>query len=153
MLHEGFPAGDSFEDENVPLVQLHQMGVEFEKGGTLAFKEDRFQKFMEKDFYNMSQAITGPNGVATILRQLFAGYTRPGNGMLAMREQGLRGRIREVDRQIEFKQRNLERRQQALTEQFARMETALGSLQRQQQYMASALPSAGGGGLVGQLMG
>jgi flagellar hook-associated protein 2 len=153
MLHEGFPAGDPFEDGEVPIVQLNQMGVEFEKSGMLTFKEDRFQKFMEKDFNTMALSITGPSGLATTLRELFSGYTRPQNGMLALREQGLRGRIREIDRQIELKNRNLERKQAALTAQFARMETALAGLQQQQQYMMTALPAAGGGSMVSQLMG
>lgn len=152
LMHEGFYAGDQDEDK-IRVLHLNQLGIEFDKGGQLTFKEEKFQKLLEKDFDGISKAISGDFGLAFQLKEVMAGYTQAGTGMLAMREQSLRSRIRDIDRQIENKVRMLDRRQQALTEQFSRLQASLGNLQRQQQYLSATLPGGGGGNLVSQLLG
>lgn len=152
LMHEGFYAGD-LEGDNIRVLHLNQLGIEFDKAGQLTFKEEKFQKLLEKDFDGISKAISGDFGLAFQLKEVMAGYTQAGTGMLAMREQSLRSRIRDIDRQIENKVRMLDRRQQALTEQFSRLQASLGNLQSQQQYLSATLPGAGGGNLVSQLLG
>jgi flagellar hook-associated protein 2 len=153
LLHEGYPVGD-VDKGDLRLVHLNEIGVEFQKDGTLSFKEDKFQKALEKDYGGISQAISGELGFSRQLRDAISAVTRGGNGLLATREAGFKSRIREMDRQIEMKQRNLERKQQSLVEQFSRLEASLSSMQRQQQYLSAALPAGGGGGnIVSQLLG
>jgi flagellar hook-associated protein 2 len=153
MMHEGFPVGTPGE-ENFHVIFLNQIGVEFEKTGQLSFKEDKFNKALEKDYDGVAEGISGPRGFATQLRQVVSGYTTGQTGMLAIREKGMHDRIKEIDRQIDDKQRMMERRTQSLTEQFSRLEASLGNLQRQQQYLSATLPNSGGGGnLVQQLLG
>jgi flagellar hook-associated protein 2 len=154
LMHEGFYVPDKSQDSGYRLVFMNQLGVEFDRSGSLTFKEDHFQKELEKDFDGVSDAITGEFGFAYQLRSVIDGYTRPGNGLLAVREQGLRSRIKEIDSQIEQKTAQIDRRQQSLTDQYARLESSLANLQRQQQYLSASLPGAGGGGnLVQQLLG
>ncbi len=152
LMHEGFPVGNP-ESEKFRLVFLNQVGVEFDKTGQLTFKEDKFQKALENDFNGVSEAVTGDFGFVFQLKEVLSQYTRIGSGTLAVREQGIRARIKAIDDQIETKTRNLDRRQQALTEQFSRLQGSLSNLQRQQQYLQAALPSGGGGNLVQQLLG
>jgi flagellar capping protein FliD len=89
------------------------------------------------------------------LHNALSDFSRPGNGMIASREAGMRARIKEMDKQIETKQAQVERKQQALTEQFSRLEASLSAMQRQSQYLSATLPGASGGGgnLVSQLLG
>jgi len=97
---------------------------------------------------------TGDFGFAYQMKSLLKGYTQSGSGMLDQREAAIHARIRNIDDQIDNKQRNLERRQQSLTEQYSRLEASLGALQRQSQYLSAALPGAGAGGnIVQQLLG
>lgn len=152
LMHEGFFAGKSGEDD-IRVMHLSQIGIEFDKGGQLQFKEEKFQKALEKDFDGISKAISGEFGLAFQLKEVMTGYTQMGTGMLSMREQSLRNRIRDIDRQIENKVRMLDKKQQALTDQFSRLQASLGNLQRQQQYLSATLPSGGGGNLVSQLLG
>lgn len=152
LMHEAFPVGEPGQD-SFRLVFLNQIGVEFDKTGQLTFKEEKFQKALEGDFNGVSEAITGEMGFAAQMRQVMSEYTRAGTGTLAIRETGIRTRIKAVDDQIDTKTRNLERKQQALVEKFARLEGSLGNLQRQQQYISSAMPTGGGGNLVSQLLG
>ncbi|MEK6704694.1 MAG: flagellar filament capping protein FliD [Bdellovibrionota bacterium] len=152
LMHEGFPAGDPDSDE-FRLFFLSQLGVEFSKNGLLTFKEDRFAKELEKDFDGVAEAIGGDFGFAFQLKEVLNAYTRSNDGFLSVRERGMRSRINDIDKRIEDKTRMLDRRQQSLTDQFARLQSTLSNLQRQQQYISGALPSAPGGNLIQQLLG
>lgn len=152
LIHEGFPVGKP-GDDSFKLVFLNQMGIELDKGGNLTFNEGKFSKYMEKDYDSASEAITGNFGFAFQMGELFKGYTRPANGFLAQREVSLRGRIKDIDNQIATKQRNLDIKQQALTEQFSRLESSLSNMQRQQQALSAIGGGGGGGNLVSQLLG
>jgi flagellar hook-associated protein 2 len=153
LMHEGFGVGDPGDEEHFKIYFMSDLGIEFDKSGALTFKEDKFQKVMEKDFEALSEIFTGSFGMGFQMKTLLSGYTQRGNGMLALRENSLKQRIRAIDDQIDMKQRNLERRQQSLTEQFSRLEASLGAMQRQQQYLSATLPGGGGGNLVQQLLG
>lgn len=151
LMHEGFPVYNA--DGNARVVFLGEMGIEFDKGGSIVFKEDKFNKHVEKDFEGVAEALSGEFGLAFQLKEVIAGYTRAGNGLLNLREQTLRGRITAIDRQIDTKVKQLDKRQQALTDQFSRLQGTLANMQRQQQYLSATLPSGGGGNLVQQLLG
>ncbi len=154
LVHEGFQFGDPDSDEGARYVFLHQVGIEFDKKGTLGFNEEKFNKALETDFGGISNAVSGEYGFAYQLREVLSGYIRPGSGILSQREQGLKSRIKEFDRQIDAKTKVLERRQQSLTDQFSRLQGTLSNLQRQSQYLSANLPGAGAGGnLVSQLLG
>jgi flagellar hook-associated protein 2 len=152
LLHEGFPVGDP-EGEDFRFVFLSEIGVEFGKDGLLAFKEEKFQKLMETDFSGIAEMITGEYGFASQLRAVIGSYSRVPDGLLGVREAGLRSRIRKLDDDIAQKERRLEQRSQALTEKFSRLQASLGNLQKQQQYLSATLPGGGGGNLVSQLLG
>jgi flagellar hook-associated protein 2 len=132
---------------------MSDIGIEFGKDGQLTYKEDKFQKFMEKDFQGLSEILTGDFGFAYQMKTLLSGYSRPGDGFLSLRDKGIRDRIKNIDSQIDQKNRALDRKQQALTEQFSRLEASLGDMQRQQQYLSATLPAGGGNNLVAQLLG
>lgn len=152
LMHEGFPVKLSEDGEDYRLVFLSDLGIEFAKNGQLTIKDDKLNAVLEKDYAGASEAITGERGFAYQLREVFSIYTRPGNGLLATREQGLRRRVTELDRQIENKERVLERRSQAITEQFSRLQGNLANMQRQQAQLSATL-GGGGGNPIAQLLG
>jgi flagellar hook-associated protein 2 len=152
LMHEGFPVWDNPEDSETPrFVFLNQMGVTFGKNGSLSFDESKFQKAIEKDFDGVGHAITGEHGFANQIRTVVTNYTRPGNGLLASREQSLKGRIARVDRDIENKERVLQRKTESLQNQFARMQGTMQGMQQQQAYLQASL--GGGGNPITQLLG
>lgn len=153
LMHEGYSAGIQKNGER-RFVFLNQIGVTFQKNGTLAFSEEKFQKALETDFQGISNAITGEMGMAHQLKAVVANYTRGNDGLLTMREQGLKSRIKRIDDDIANKERRVDQRMQSLTEQFSRLQATLGNMQKQQQYLSATLPGAGGGGnVVQQLLG
>jgi flagellar hook-associated protein 2 len=148
LMQEGFAVGNPKDGGR--FIHLNELGVEFDKAGKLGFKEDKFQKALEKDFSGIAEGISGPFGLAFQLRTTIQGYTQSGTGLLGVREQGIRSRISEMDRQIDEKTKRLDQRQQSLTDQFSRLEGSLADMQRQ----GAALQGlGGGGGLTQQLLG
>lgn len=152
VMHEGFPVPLD-DGESYRLVFLSKLGIEFDKSGSLTFKEDKFNQALEKDFEGISEALTGPYGFVTQVRGLMEVFTRSSNGTLQTREKGLRDRIKNIDEQIENKQRQVDKKAAAVTEQFSRLQGTLGNLQKQQQFLAASLPGAGGGNPISQLIG
>ncbi len=155
LFHEGFPVYDNPNDEeNYRLVFMNQLGVEFDKGGQLTFKEDKFSKNLETDFAGISEAITGEHGFARQMKTVLQGYSSPQTGLLALRETGLRNRIKAIDVQIENKQRQVDKKIQSVVEQFSRLESSMANMQRQQAQLSATLPGGGGGGnIMSQLLG
>jgi flagellar hook-associated protein 2 len=148
LMQEGFAVGNPKDGGRY--IHLNELGVEFDKAGKLGFKEDKFQKALEKDFSGIAEGIAGPYGLAFQLKTTIQGYTQSGTGLLGVREQGIRSRISEMDRQIDEKTKRLDQRQQSLTDQFARLEGSLADMQRQSSALSSL---GGGGGLTQQLLG
>jgi flagellar hook-associated protein 2 len=151
-IQAGFPVTDP-DTGGMKVMYLTQMGVEFEKTGQMLFKEDKFNKAVESNFDMVAEAISGPTGFAATIKTLTDSYTRTGNGLLNVKEQGLKSRIKAVDDQIDQKKILLEKKKQSVVDQFSRLEATLGNLQRQQQYVSATLGGGGGGNPLSQLLG
>lgn len=152
MMHEGLPIWDSEDQDEPRLKFMSDIGVTFAKNGKIEFSQEKFIKAAEKDPEGVAQAITGDYGFAAQMKEVMMNYTRPSEGLLAIRERGLRSRIKAVEQNIEYKERAVERRQEALTNQFARLQGTLGNLQQQQQYLQATLGGGGGGSPIAQLL-
>ena len=152
LFHEGFPAGDEAKG-TFRFVMLNELGLNFDKTGKIVFSQEKFQKALESDFEGVSESIAGRFGFAAQLRKVMQGYTQSGDGVLGMREQAQRSRIKNIDMQIEAKEGRYQQKEKSLTDQFARLEASLGSMQRQQQALTATLGGGGGGNLVSQLLG
>ncbi len=152
LMHEGFPATDPESPDGYRLIFLNQIGVEFEKTGAITFKEEKFTKLLQDNYDAISEAITGEMGFAKQLSAVLSGYTRMQNGLLAVREQGLRSRVTKLDQEIGEKERRIDQKVQSLTDKFARLQGTLANMQRQQQAIA-AMPGAGSGNMISQLLG
>jgi len=151
IMQQGFPTGNINEGVETTM-QLYQIGIEFDKSGALSFKEDKFNKTIETGFSEISEAISGPLGLANLLKTTIDGYTASGTGMLSSREQGIRSRIKNIDEQIENKTRLVEQKKQQIIDQFSKLEGSVGNLQRQQQQLSATL-GGGSGNSISQLLG
>lgn len=153
LMHEGFPSNDDPDSDKFRWVHLSELGVEFDKTGTITFKEDKFQKALENNYDSVATAVSGEFGLAFQLKETVSSYTNFGTGLLGVREQGIKARIKQIDSQIDQKAKRLEQRQQSLTDQFSRLEGSLANMQRQQAALSAMGAGGGGGGLVQQLLG
>ncbi len=152
LMHEGY-AGHLSSEEKFTVFQLGDLGIEFDKKGSISFKEDKFNKMLEKDFEGIAEAISGEKGFISQLKTVMEGYSAPGTGILYARERGIQQRIKTIDDNIANKERNLEKKQESLTQQFSRLQGALSGMQKQQQYLTATLGNGGGGGIQSLLGG
>jgi len=152
LMHEGFAAHLDDEDK-FKVIHLSDLGVEFDKKGSLSFREEKFQKMLETDYEGVAQAIAGEKGFAFQLKTVIDGYNQPGRGILSSSEGAIQQRIKQIDQSIERKQMALEKKTQGLTDQFSRLQGALSSMQKQQQYLSATLGGGGGGNPISQLLG
>ena len=149
VFHQGYEVYDE-ESGQTEVVHLSNIGIEFEKSGVVTMKTDKFIKHLEANFVVIADAFTTEDGFVATLKEVLDTYSTPGMGFLSVKEEGLRSRIREMDRQIDAKSRFLDKKKQDVVGKFARLEATLANLQKQQQYLASTLPSGGG---ISQLIG
>ncbi len=143
LIHSTYNVAD--EDADEEWMTLSDLGVEFDKSARLLFKEDKFQKSLEKDFEKISRAVSGPGSFIDSLSRFVGGTLRSSDGFIHIKEKVMQSRIRAFDEQIDNKSRMMEKKQRDLIDKFARLEATLSNLQRQQQYISSAL---GGGGVL-----
>lgn len=152
VFHEGFPTGDLNSDQ-FRLMHLHELGISFNRVGLITVNSEKLTQAMERDFDRVAEAFTGELGFATQLGRILGGYTRGFDGMLVLREKGMRNQIDQIDRQIESKERQIAQKTEMLTRKFSKLQGALGNLQQQQAALSATIGSAGGGNMIQQLLG
>lgn len=151
LTHEGFAAHLESEDA-FKIYHLSDLGIEFDKKGALSLKEDVFQKQMEKDFDAIAEVIAGEKGFVSQLKTVMEGYNNPATGVIGSRDRAIATRIKQIDDSIATKERNLEKKTQDLTNKFARLQSSLSDMQRQQSYLSATLGGSGGNP-ISQLLG
>lgn len=136
---------------NSEVVRLNQIGITFNRSGTLEFDEKKFndalarnppaiQKFLAGDGFNVGFIPSLKREVGNILNSAF--------GPVAIRKRALQERISRMDDQIANKERQLARKEETLRNKFARMEEAIGRMKGQSGQLA-AMGANGGGGAQG----
>ncbi|MFZ9596289.1 MAG: flagellar filament capping protein FliD [Bdellovibrionia bacterium] len=135
------------------IIRVSDLGIQFDKTGSINFNEDKLNQELEKNYATVSEFLSGPTGFAATLKELVNGYNQGVTGILSIKEKGIRDRIKDIDDQIERKERAIEQKKAEITGRFSRLEGTLANLQKQQQYLSSSLPGAGGGNMISQLLG
>lgn len=132
--------------------RLSQLGVEFNRGGTLDFKEDKFQQVLKTKPREILAFLRGdgsPNaGFIGKVKMTIDSATNGSYGIVSSKKKGLQNQISQIDRNIDNKEKGLAVKEDQLRKKFSRMEEQMAKLQAQ-----SAQIGAGIGGNVSQLMG
>ncbi len=123
------------------LPTLSRIGIVSDRQGKLSIDDmNALRSAITGDSESVAALLGGTDGVATRLTGILESYSRTG-GVLAKQQTAVQTRIRNIDSQIAIQNRNLSRREEALTRQLAGLEASIGSLKAQQQYLGSILSS------------
>lgn len=133
-----------------PIKRLNQIGIAFNRSGTLDFDEEKFHSTLAKsppavqEFFAGDGFSTGfipalKREVGTILNQAF--------GPLANRKQGLQSTISEMDKRIQNKEKQVANKEIQLRQKFANLEQTMSRLKSQ----GGAVSALGSGGMLGGL--
>ena len=133
-------------------LRFADMGVTFQRNGLLEVNSDRLMKALDENFDAIAQYFTGyvsqEDGFADRIAYSLKSFTQQG-GVMSSRSEGLKARIKDIDRQIENTEKSLEEKRTMLKNKFAQLDSAIAKMKGQQQYVQTL--GGGSGGLTANL--
>lgn len=130
------------QNDEEAYMRLGDVGVTFQKDGTLSFEEDKFKKVLTENFDYVAELFAGQGNFIEQVKQMTVDFLTPNQGVLGSREAGIRDRIRRIDQDIARKEMHIARKEQQLKRQFSQLEGLINSMQGQQSYIQQAMGSA-----------
>lgn len=126
--------------------RLSQLGVEFNRNGTLDFDKDKFNTTLRANPKGVVKFLQGngtrDSGFISKVKTVVQTALNGSFGVISNRKNGLQSRIRRIDQNIDNKERLLARKETNLRRKFSRLEEQMGRLKAQ----GGAVGSLGGGG-------
>ncbi len=114
---------------------LRNVGIVFNRNGTLDYDTKKFQKELETDFEGVSSLFAGTSpltGFANKMIALVDGMTRSGDGMMSIKESSLKSKKDRLESDKERATQRAEKRLEKVSSQFSRAEAAIQQMQQSQ---------------------
>lgn len=125
--------------------RLADVGIQFNRNGTLNFEGDKFQKKLESNFEEVEALFSGSGpmgGFASEMIALVDGIVRPGDGMMTVREKTMTDRRVDLEKRRDREEQNVQKKIDKLKMDFSRAEAAMEKMQQMQLNIGAS----GGGG-------
>lgn len=119
-------------DSNIRRVA--ELGIEFNRNGTLNFNQEKFNKALAADPKSVSNFLRGDGfsvGFVPAVRREIGNLMNSTSGPMANRKRGIQQKIDTINNRIENKERQLTRREETLRRQFSDLESKMSKLQAQ----------------------
>lgn len=130
------------------ITRLNQVGIEFNRSGTVNFSQDKFNATLLKDPSSVQRFLNG-DGFATgfipSLKREIGSVLDGAFGPVSNRKRSLQSKIKRIDEQIANRERTLAMKEKNLRTKFANLETNMSRLKSQ---MAQVGTMGGVGGLI-----
>lgn len=113
---------------------MNQLGIEFNRNGTLNFSQEKFNKVLSAHPQDVSNFLRGDGlstGFIPNLKRELGNLQNPSFGVLANRKKGVQEKINRFNTQIEQKERQLEKKEDSLRKKFADLETKMSQINSQ----------------------
>ncbi len=144
---------DAFVDlvDDSPLDTATLVGVSLERDGTLSFDRDAFIEAATEDIDGVTRLFIAPTegdspGILDRLVTASDNAAAFGTGILSNAEEAEKARIESFTEQIDAFEARLERKEIQLRNTYTRLESALGSLNNQSNWLAGQLGALGTNG-------
>ncbi|MDD4975209.1 MAG: flagellar filament capping protein FliD [Bacteriovorax sp.] len=139
------------------LHRVGELGLSFNRAGTLEFDQKKFQALIGSNYNLASQILTGTfgaeggktEGFMDNLNAMVGTALRTPDGIIPSRKKTLQSNIEQIDRRISQKQKQLEEKEKNLKDKFARLEGTMSKIKSQGAGLAGM--GGGGGGPVQEL--
>jgi flagellar hook-associated protein 2 len=131
---------------------ISELGVEFNRNGTLNFSQDKFNKMLANDPKSVAAFLRGDGfstGFVPAIRREVSNLMNSGFGSIAVRKRGLTEKIKNLDQRIEQKEKMLEKKEDSLRKKFSDLETSMSRINTQGASVA-AFANASSGNKQGQ---
>lgn len=126
-----------------PIKRIGELGIEFNRNGTLDFNQDKFNKVLNSNPEGVAAFFRGDGfatGFVTSLKREVGNLMNGQFGVISSRKKGLQDKINQANSRIETKERQLERKEDSLRRKFADLESKMSNLQAQQARVAAMTP-------------
>lgn len=127
-----------------PIRRVGELGIEFNRNGTLNFSQDKFNKVLQANPQGVAAFLRGDGfatGFVSTVKREIGNLVNGQFGTISNRKRGLEDRIKQVNNRIETKERQLERKEDSLRRKFADLEQKMSALNAQQaKFAAMAQP-------------
>jgi len=113
---------------------LNQLGIEFNRNGTLNFTQEKFNKTLSAAPQDVSNFFRGDGlvtGFVPTLKRELGNLQNPAFGVLANRKKGIQEKINRFNTQIDQKERQLEKKEESLRKKFADLEQKMSQINQQ----------------------
>jgi flagellar hook-associated protein 2 len=125
-----------------------EIGIEFNRNGTLNFNQQKFDKVLASDPKNVAAFIRGDGfvtGFAQAIKREIGGMLSPQYGAIANRKKAIQGRVDQINKRIESKERQLEKKEVELRRKFSDLESKMSKLNAQGGQVAAMASSFASG--------
>ena len=125
--------------------RLNQLGIEFNRNGTLNFTQEKFNKALNSDPSSVVSFLRGDGystGFVTVVKKEVGNLLNGQFGAIANRKKGLQDKVNRMNDQISQKERQMEKKEESLRKKFADMESKVSGMQSQ----GNAFKAMNGGG-------
>lgn len=114
--------------------RIGELGIEFQRNGTLNFSQEKFNKVLSADPKGVAAFLRGDGFntgfVPTLKREI--GYLLNGQfGALANRKRGIEDKVKALNGQIERKEKQIEKKEESLRKKFADLESKMSKINSQ----------------------
>ncbi|PIU00660.1 MAG: flagellar hook associated protein [Bdellovibrionales bacterium CG10_big_fil_rev_8_21_14_0_10_45_34] len=128
--------------------RLSEVGVEFNRNGTLSYNDEKFQSALQSNPYDVHALFVGDGlsvGIIPTTKRTVGTLIDSSFGVIPNRKRGLQTNIDQMDRRIEGMERRVSQREQTLKRQFANLESTMSRLKQQGALVQAKMGGAGGG--------
>jgi flagellar hook-associated protein 2 len=113
------------------VTHLRDLGIVFNRNGTLDYDPEKFQKALEDDFDGVASFFAGSSplrGFANEMVGLVEGAIRRGDGMVSIKESALKTRLDRVENEKERATDRAQKRLEKIRSQFSRADAAMQNM-------------------------
>lgn len=136
------------QDTNSKFKRIIELGVEFNRNGTLNFNKEKFTKIVNAEPLEVVEFLKGDlieNGFIPSMKKKLAAITDSQTGSVTIRKKSMQNEVSQIDKRIDTKERYLVKREEQIRRKFAKMEEAMSNIQAQGSSTQAALAGVGGG--------
>lgn len=129
-----------------PIHRISELGIEFNRNGTLNFNQDKFNKVLNSNPPGVAAFFRGDGfntGFVSTVKKEIGNLLNGQFGAISNRKRGLESRIKQVNSRIENKEKQLERKEDSLRRKFSDLEQKMSAMQAQQAKFAAMAPKQG----------
>lgn len=132
-----------------PITRLNELGIEFNRNGTLDFKQDKFNKVLAANPAGVAEFFRGDGfktGFVVTVKTAITNLVNGQFGPIGNRKKGMQDKIDQINKRIDTKERQLVQKEDGLRKKFADLESKMSQLNQQMgsvQAMGASMKAPG----------